>query len=240
MRSFGETVAMALLAGLILVATVSPAQAFMLGKTRVVLPEGVAVTVPVISGKADDVLLIRSRVAATRQGKVPVSGLILSPPLFRLEKGTTGTIRLQAPALPGLPVDRESVMYLSVSGLPSTQRMSPGVGVITGGIVAAMGLEVKVFYRPKSMSGIPAEPWKYLTVSRVPGGIKVNNPSPFHITFQQLSVDGHAVRFEEKVPMMLPPFGSQIYVNSSVAKKTLSWTAINDLGGKENGTTAVQ
>ncbi|MGF6189005.1 fimbrial biogenesis chaperone [Serratia sp. 2723] len=228
------------IAMLALMAPLSPAQAFMLAKTRVVLPEGAAVPVPVISGKGDDVLLIRSRVSAGLQDKKAVSGLIVSPPLFRLEKGATGVVRLQAAALPGMPVDRESVMYLSVSGLPSSQRMAPGVGVVSGGMVVAMGLEVKVFYRPKSMSGMTAEPWKYLTVSRVPGGVKVSNPTPFHLTFQQLSVDGHPVRFGDNVPTMLPPFGSQVYVSGSVVKKTLNWTAVNDLGGKENGTSAVQ
>ncbi|CAI1908682.1 Chaperone protein papD precursor [Serratia fonticola] len=223
-----------------LLMTVSPAQAFMLSGTRVVLPEGKPVSVGVISGKNEGVLLIRSRVTASLSSDVPVKNVMISPPLFRLEKGGRGTVRLQSLPAPGLAQDRESVFYLSVAGIPSSTPLSPGTDRVAAGMVIGTGLQVKVFYRPHSLDNVAAEPWKALTVSRVPGGIKVSNPTAFHLTFSRLDVDGKPVTFDAQHPTMVPPFGSQVYGAASTVKKTLHWTAVNDLGGSEKGTNVIQ
>ncbi|MBC3252329.1 molecular chaperone [Serratia fonticola] len=218
----------------------APAQAFMLGSTRVVLPEGQAVPVQIISGEGDGVLLIRARVTANLSDKNAVKGVVVSPPLLRLDKGLTGIMRLQAVALAGLPLDRESVMYLSVVGMPSSNPLSADAGKVSSSMVVSTGIQEKVFYRPHGMSGLVAAPWKTMTITRVPGGVKVSNVSPFHLTFSRLNIDGHSVALGGNQPTMIPPFGSQVYGTKSVAKKTLDWVALNDLGGDEKGSTAVQ
>ncbi|CAI2121306.1 Chaperone protein focC precursor [Serratia quinivorans] len=219
---------------------VSPAQAFMLSGTRVVLPEGKPVSVGVISGSNEGVLLIRSRVTASLSSDVPLKNVMISPPLFRLEKGGRGTVRLQTLPVPGIAQDRESVFYLSVVGIPSSAPLSPGADRVAAGVVVGTGLQVKVFYRPRSLDNVPPEPWKALTVSRVPGGIKVSNPTPFHLTFSRLDVDGKPVTFDADHPTMVPLFGSQVYGSASTVKKALHWAAVNDLGGSEKGTSAIQ
>lgn len=212
----------------------------MLSSTRVILPEGKPVSVGVISGNNEDVLLIRSRVTASLASEVPLKNVMISPPLFRLDKGGRGTVRLQSLPAPGIAQDRESVFYLSVAGIPSSTPLSAGAGKVSAGMVIGTGLQVKVFYRPHSLDTVVAEPWKALTVSRVPGGIKVSNPTPFHLTFSRLDVDGKPVSFDAQHPTMVPPFGSQVYGAASTVKKTLNWTAVNDLGGNEKGTRAIQ
>ncbi|GLH27211.1 MULTISPECIES: molecular chaperone [Enterobacter] len=228
------------LALMALVMPVLPAQAFMLSSTRVVMPEGRPVSVGVISGSNEGVLLIRSRVTRSLSSDVPVTSVMISPPLFRLEKGSRGTVRLQAMPSPEVPQDRESVFYLSVAGIPSSNPLSPGADRVAAGVVIGTGLQVKAFYRPRSLDGVAAEPWKSLTISRVPGGVKVTNPTPFHLTFSRMDVDGKPVTFDAQHPTMVPPFDSQVYGVASTVKKTLHWTAVNDIGGEEKGTSAVQ
>ncbi|EPE7789819.1 fimbrial biogenesis chaperone [Yersinia enterocolitica] len=219
---------------------ISQVQAFMLGNTRVILPEGEAVPMVIISDGHEGALLIRPRVLANLTDQAAMSGVLVSPPLLRLEKGGRGLLRLQALALPSLPQDKESLMYLSVVGIPSSNPLSPAEGRVLPGMVIGAGIQVKVFYRPRSLNGLAAEPWKKLTVSRVPEGVKVDNPTPFHLTFSHINVDGKAVLIDAHHPTMLPPFGSIVYGTASMSKKVLNWTALNDMGGDENGSTVVK
>ncbi|NTZ45473.1 molecular chaperone [Lelliottia aquatilis] len=212
-----------------------PGQAFVLGGTRVVLNEPDGATIPVISKPEDNVLLIQARVVKTREGKGKVTDVMVSPPVSRLEPGGRNSLKLMMLNSSAFPRDRESLFYLSVAGLPSSNPLSPDRGKITGGVVVGTGVIVKVFWRPKSLPVVSDSTWSSLVVTRVPGGIDIRNPTPFHINFQSLKVDGHQIKFSDAQPEMLLPFAHQFYGTSSVAKKTLQWTVYNDLGGLVNG-----
>lgn len=228
---------------LLLALTVSlPGQAFVLGGTRVVLNESDprGTTIPVISKPAESVLLIQARVAKTRDGKGKVTDVMVSPPVSRLEPGGQNLLKLMMLNPAAYPRDRESVVYLSVAGLPSSNPLSPDRGQITGGVVIGTGVIVKVFWRPQALPAVSDSTWGSLVVTRVPGGIDIRNPTPFHINFQMLKVDGHAVRFSDTQPEMLPPLTHQFYGTASVTKKTLEWSVFNDMGGLVSGHSSIR
>ncbi|STB73307.1 fimbrial biogenesis chaperone [Citrobacter koseri] len=219
---------------------VLPAQAFMLGGTRVILPEGAVVSVPVISGSADGTLLVKTRSTRDEAGKIPAPEVLVSPPLFRLDKDGRGEVRLNMVTVAGLPRDRESVRYLNVSGIPSTNSLSPDRGKVATGMVIGQGVIVKVFFRPAGLPAPGPDTWKALTATRVPGGVELSNPTPYYISFSQLRVDKKSMTPGKTGAAMLSPFSHQIYGTASVQKKEVQWTMLNDLGMPVRGVTPVR
>lgn len=212
-----------------------PGQAFVLGSTRVVLNGNEGTTIPVISRPGDGVLLVQARIVSTREGKGKVPEVIVSPPVSRLEPGGQNMLKLMMIKPSAFPQDRESLFYLSVAGLPSSNPLSPDRGKISSGMVIGTGVIIKVFWRPQTLPAVNDSTWSSLLVNRVPGGVDIHNPTPFHVNFQSLTMDGHRVVFSDSQPEVLPPFSHQVYGTPSVGKKTLQWTVYNDLGGLVSG-----
>src|SRR5690606_41935419 len=188
-----------------------PAQAFVLGGTRVILREGNVSTLAVVGGEKDGVLLVRARVGRDVALKEHAPELLVSPPVFRLEKGGRNQLRLSMVNAAGLPHDRESVRYLSVSGIPSSNPLSPDRGKTQAGMVIGQGAVIKVFWRPAGLAAPTDKVWGAVTATRVPGGIELANPTPYYMSFSILMADGKPMTPAKDAPSMLAPFSHQMY-----------------------------
>lgn len=217
-----------------------PGHAFVLGGTRVVLKGQQSVTLPVISSDHDGTLLIRAKVFRDVSGYEPVSDVLVSPPVSRLEMKGKNMLRIMMLNAASYPQDRESVLYLSVSGLPSSNPLSPDRGKVSTAMVLGTGNIIKLFYRPDGLPAVTNSTWGAIQATRAPGGISVTNPTPFHITFMSLTVDGQPVKIGKAGEDMLPPFGHRFFAAKSVTKKALQWSVINDLGGVVKGETPIR
>ncbi|HFD2064123.1 TPA: molecular chaperone [Serratia marcescens] len=219
-------------------------QAFQLGGLRLVLNEEQKNTsISVIGGKDDPVYLIHSRITRTPDGEGTVPNFLVTPPLFRLDKNATGMVRVSLLNAQGLPTNQESVFYLKVSGIPSTNPLERGNGTgFTGGqVIFGTGSVIKFFYRPRGMPAPTLATYQSVTYSRVPGGVLITNPTPYHITFGPTRVDGKLLAFNKTTqPVMLPPFGKQVYITSSPQKKQITWSMIDDNGNKQKGTSLIR
>ncbi len=225
------------LVGLFLV--VQPAQAFVLGQTRAIMSEGAPASVTVISGAKDGVLLIQARTSRDKEGGVRAPELLVSPPVFRLEKGGRAMLRLSMLPVGDLPRDRESVRYLAVTGIPSSNPLSPDRGKVASGIVVGQGAIIKVFFRPRGLSSTSDATWKALQATRVPGGVELYNPTPFHMTLNNVWVDQKKATMTNNNTGMLAPFSRQLLGTKSVGKKEVEWRMTNDLGAQVTGKTAI-
>jgi chaperone protein EcpD len=81
--------------------------------------------------------------------------------------------------------------------------------------------------------------WSLQSINGTPS-LVLNNPTPFHYTFQRLeiSADGQSIRIER--PAMAAPFGREIYPLADFKPGTdtqLLFTTINDYGGITDATT---
>lgn len=216
-----------------------PAQAFVLGGTRVVLSEGAVASLPVLSAGKDDVLLVKAGVTKDLSGKEKSPEVQVSPPLFRLDKGGRSMLRIQLVTSAGMPRDRETLRYLRVSGIPSSNPLSRDAAKIQTGMVFGQGAIIKILIRPTGLYAPTDETWKSLSAIRIPGGIKLTNPTPYYMNFVDLRVDNLLMTPVGGNTGILPPFSEQVYGTSSTKKQEIEWAVLNDVGAKITGTTPV-
>ncbi|ADO08191.1 molecular chaperone [Pantoea agglomerans] len=145
---------------------------------------------------------------------------IATPPLFRLEPHSQNSVRIVYTGRP-LPADRESMFWLSIKSVPSTSKNEANRLFITVKSV------IKLFYRPAELSGDPTTAYEKLTFIRRGGQVYVLNPTPYHISFYDLTIGGYQV----KTPPTLEPLSEQTVPVPSGTTGAVSWRAINDFGG---------
>lgn len=213
-------------------------QAFMLGGTRVVLSQDKnVVSLPVISAGDDPVYLIRARVTSTLADEQSVKAFMLTPPLFRLDQGARNEIRIAVADPQQLARNRESLFYLKVSGIPSTNPLNRkgSMGYTSGRMLIGTGNIIKLFYRPHGIGRPDSSVWQQMQFSRVPGGVQITNPTPWYINFSSLNIDGHPVSFGGAQMQVLPPFGKQVYLVRGELKKRATWQVLDDDGKTVSG-----
>lgn len=154
------------------------------------------------------------------------------PLLFRMNPGAEQLVRITS--LPNdLPNDRESLFFFNVQEIPQVKRDPDAEAANT--LTLALRTRIKFFYRPVSIAGEPLKRlgelrWRTESAGRQ---LVVNNPTPYHFTFNRLEVNNGKDSQRLSNPVMLTPFGEQRYaLPSAVAgQATVTFSAINDYGG---------
>lgn len=159
-----------------------------------------------------------------------VTDFVVLPPLFRLDAGHDGSVRVMYQSLTSLPKDRESVFYFKALAIPNTNPLTREGRIMSGQVKMAVGNQIKFFYRPNGIPDPAKNAFQALEFSRIPAGIQVKNPTPYNVTFATLLVDGKPVSME-RAKTMIAPFSSYTYLSGSRIKKMATWGVINDLGG---------
>lgn len=212
--------------------------AFMLGGYRFIYEQDQSsIDVPVFSGKSSRPYLIKAALHSTSSGDVNVKNFLISPPLFRLEPGQRTNLRISLLNAQGLPSDRESVFYLYVAGIPSTNPLARGNGdgFASGNTVFGTGNQVKFFYRPRGIKAPTGETYKSITFHRKHGHVFVSNPTPYNITMTtDLGTGVHKM-------IMVPPFGEEELDYKGLSNRNaLTWYVINDNSESVSGTAIIQ
>ncbi|HDR2590221.1 TPA: molecular chaperone [Enterobacter ludwigii] len=235
-RSWLTVSALAGSAAALLVSLSAQAGGIGLGAIRLVYDQKAGqVSVPVRNTSSSP-YVISTRVTQTqdarRQEQTP---FVVTPPLFRLEGGAQGNVRIMGNPQ-SLPADRESVFYVTVAGIPASNPLSRdgSEGFVNGAVKFAYGSTIKLFYRPAGLPSSSSDAVRGVRFTRTAGGVKVDNPSPYYVTFRDISLNGQAVKFGKNQPDMLAPLGSmtvpagRVYPISQAGK--VSWSAIVDIG----------
>ena len=158
--------------------------------------------------------------------------LIASPSLFRLDAGNEQTVQINA--LPNdLPQDRESLFYFNVQEIPQATE-KPQQNVLT----IALRTRIKLFYRPSQLKDSPNDRLKDLawSVESIEGKphLVVDNPSPFHYTFNRLVVSGDGVSETVSASDMARPLSRRTYPLHTLKVQDglqVRFTTINDYSG---------
>lgn len=233
-RSWLTVAALTGCAATLLVSLSAQAAGIGLGVVRLVYNQKAGqVTVPVRNTSSSP-YVVSTRVTLTPDAHEQTP-FIVTPPLFRLEGGAQGSVRILGNPQ-SLPTDRESVFYVTVAGIPSGNPLSRdgSEGFVAGGVKFAYGSTIKLFYRPTGLPSSSSDAVKGVRFTRTAGGVKVENPSPYYVTFRDIRLNGQAVKFGKNQPDMLAPLGSmtvpagRAYPISQAGKVT--WSAIVDMG----------
>lgn len=163
-----------------------------------------------------------SSISATR---VP---FIIVPPVSRMEAREGQTLRINYTAKGKLPNDRESIFYLNVLDIPPKPKKNELES--NNYLQIALRSRIKLFYRP-ALTIEPHEAYKAVQWQKTSKGLKINNQTPYFITFSQTTVNNKLV---EKIGM-LAPFSSKEIKHKVQTGQKVHWTVINDFGGDEKG-----
>jgi len=209
---------------------------FGINATRLIYPEGAgSITVTVRNTLTREPYLVQASVS-TKQDKLDTAPFTLTPPLFRLEPQSTNQLRIAFTGQP-LSADRESVFYLHATAIPASERPDPSrrLNDMQAHLRFGVGNIIKLFYRPASLRGASSAAQGGLKFSRVAGGLKLSNPSPFFISLAGVTADGKKLPLDTPDSLMVSPYGSYIWpVKTPLTAHTrVQWQAINDSGGTD-------
>lgn len=199
------------------------------GGTRLIYDGGKKESSLSVSNPDKSPYLIQSWVDTVQEGgeKAP---FIITPPLFRLDGAQKNVLRVVRTG-GNLPTDKESLYWLNIKSIPSASK-----DINQNTLQIAVKTRIKLIYRPQDLNAKPEEVADKLTWSRSGNSLKVTNPTPFYMNFQQVKVAGNPVKDVTYVaPGSIATFPMPVGGNSS----SVSWKIINDYGGasKEfNGT----
>ncbi|WP_127959897.1 molecular chaperone [Serratia microhaemolytica] len=203
-----------------------------LNTTRVIYPENAkSVTVSLRNTDESQSYLVKASLSADPEvfSAVP---FVITPPIFRMEPSSTNLMRI---AFKGgnLPQDRESVFYLKTTAIPSYSAQNSRLqnNSKSAMVSFATASTVKFFYRPAGLADDSESAQKNLKFFAVEGGIKVENSSPYFVSFQYIKVNGKTLTIADDAQVkMLSPFSSKVY-SAKERQGKVDWVTIGDYGG---------
>lgn len=146
---------------------------------------------------------------------------LITPPLFRLDAKEDNVLRVVRTG-GNLPEDRESLFWLNIKAIPSSKRVE---GVNT--LQIAINTRIKLLYRPASVKGKPEDVADKLEWHREGNDLVVNNPTPFYMNFQSVTLNGHKI---DKAGWAVPETQTHIALPAHTGGSNLTWSIITDYG----------
>lgn len=154
-----------------------PVSGVQLGRTRLFMEGGAQTVSFELSNWNPEPVLVSSWVEALTDE--PSDAFMTSPSLMQIAPKRTASIRIEQ--MSALPADRESVFWLTVRSVPAVRP--------TDSSRAIFGLtqKIKLHYRPKGLKGDTRAAAEALRWSLADEGLSVNNPTPFSLSFLQMT-----------------------------------------------------
>lgn len=209
---------------LMLFSSITHAAGISLNRTRVVFSGSEKAESLGIRNSSGHVWLVQVRVLDAEGKDDPL--MVVTPPLFRLEaKGQNSVRILSTDGGKGLPENRESLRYLDVSAIPSSEKMSDA----NSQLVVGVGMRIKVFWRPATLQEPNKKAFASLEWRRDGDGIRACNGSAYYLSFNRLEMNGRLVDLNREASMVAPG-GCVRYLDSGHTSH-VRWSVINDYGG---------
>jgi len=153
------------------------------------------------------------------------SEFIVTPPLFRIEPNSSNTLRIIL-LKNNLPKDKESLFWLNVKAIPSSDANANNV------LLIAINTKIKLIYRPTSLLGKNAEAaYKKLqfNVDTKQKELIASNPTPYYMNLSKVTYNGKEI----KGAGMIEPYSEVKWkIKSATINSTVTWSVINDFGGE--------
>jgi P pilus assembly chaperone PapD len=160
---------------------------------------------------------------------------LITPPLFRMEAHKDQSLRIiSTPAQ--LPADRETLFWLNVLEVPPKPSGAEFTGKNT--LQFAIRSRLKLFYRPANLAGDPGKAPGQVTWKAVADGqgyaLEVHNPTPYHITFVQVSLTTGGKSYTTENGMVDPLGTLRLKVKELTAAPAagapIAYNIVNDFG----------
>jgi len=144
---------------------------------------------------------------------------IITPPLYRLDGGQKNLERIVM--TDSLPQEQESLFWLNIKAIPSASKQMNALQI-------AVKTRIKLIYRPDGLrASTPEEQANKLTWQRSGNAIQVNNPTPYVINFNEITLGGRKL---DDVTYVLPGASARFSLPEGVSGHFLTFKVINDYG----------
>lgn len=189
----------------------------MVGGTRIIFYGDKKETSISVTNPDNNIWLIQSWVESPDKNKAP---FVFSPPLFRLDSQQKNILRLMYTGTP-LPQDRESLFWANIKSIPHVEEAENVLQI-------AIKTQIKLIWRPAGLEKIlPRTAMTKLSWRWQQGKLQVTNPTPYHMNFHSIAVNGKALTD----PGWVAPFAVKEYSLPQPARAgKVSWRLINDYG----------
>ncbi|OKP16860.1 fimbrial biogenesis chaperone [Serratia fonticola] len=164
------------------------------------------------------------------------SPFITLPSVFTLQANAARGLRIIYTRQP-LPIDRESVFWLNLYEIPPTPKATPPEQV---SVMMAMNTQMKIFYRPKALSGDASRGALSFVVKKQGKHyvLACYNRSAFYVSFARLSIHtgGRDYPVVTENDMMTAPYSTKAYQLDNLDESfqggegTVNAAIINDQG----------
>ena len=146
---------------------------------------------------------------------------LITPPLFRLDAKQDNVLRVVRTG-GTMPEDRESLFWLNIKAIPSSKHAEG-----TNTLQIAINTRIKLLYRPSAIKGKPEEVADKLEWHREGHDLVVNNPTPFYMNFQTVTLNGQKVA---KATWAIPQTETHFALPANMSGTTVAWSVITDYG----------
>lgn len=151
-----------------------------------------------------------------QSGKAP---FIITPPLYRLDGGQKNLERIVMTG--SLPQGQESLFWLNIKAIPSASKQMNSLQI-------AVKTRIKLIYRPETLrASTPEEQANKLTWRRAGNTLQVNNPTPYVINFNEITLGNKKL---DDVTYVMPSGTDRFPLPNGTSGNTLTFKVINDYG----------
>ncbi|HEY2453099.1 MAG TPA: molecular chaperone [Scandinavium sp.] len=200
-----------------------------LDATRIIYHENDAARSIKVTNSSEELpYLIRSWISSHESDRI--DKWVITPPVYRLNERNAIQLRITNLDKSMLPADRESLFFLNVLSIPGNEKGNDkDAASLSGAINIAINTRVKLFYRPQALKEIDSNgAHKKLIFKAEEGKLAMTNPTPFHLNFLSIQINGVAKKIERQ---MIPPF-STVKIDHETIPRVVSYRALNDFGGE--------
>ena len=154
-----------------------------------------------------------------QDGVAGKASFIITPPLYRLDGGQKNLERIVMTG--SLPQEQESLFWLNIKAIPSASKQMNALQI-------AVKTRIKLIYRPEGLrASTPEEQANKLTWQQSGNAIQVNNPTPYVINFNEITLGGRKL---DDVTYVLPGASARFSLPEGVSGHSLTFKVINDYG----------
>lgn len=169
--------------------------------------------------------------ATPDQSKAP---FIITPPITRVEAEKGQYLRITSlPTANALSKTQETLFWLNVLDIPPKPSTKNAGDAPDNFLQLAIRSRIKFFYRPSGIKEDVALAPEKIQWSSQGNNLLIKNPTPFHITITTISQEhlGKKVNILSE-GIMLVPFSEQKIALKNSNIKDMTFTTINDYGGR--------
>ena len=202
--------------------------AIVLDRTRAVYPGGAKSISLNIKNENQKLPYLAQAWIEDAQGQKISSPFVVLPPVQRVDANQKSIVRIASvPAIDSLPKDRESIYYFNLREIPPKSEKSNVMQI-------AVQSKIKLFYRPEAILPERGAVWQdQVLITKQGKGLKVNNPTPYYITYVGLGHPQGKTRTSIKgfSAFMVAPKSEQIVTIPEALGSEFVISYVNDYGG---------